>query len=510
MGLFTRLAGAVTILLALPGMAQAKWLRGESAHFIIYSDGGETSLRDYALRLEDLDYAMHVITGLDPKAPPPVRKLSIFMVRGEAQLKEVWPDAPRNIGGFYSANTRDIFDVSIKKDTSTGGMLRPSEDNSDLIMYHEYTHHFMYQYFAGAYPTWLSEGFAEYFGATTIDNTTIKVGRALQRDIDPHGEWLPLTTVLTKGVFELPTDKREDYYIAAWALTHYLKSGAAGPRALSDYLSGLAQGQDSLAAMQKATGEDIATLQRKMIAYMGGEIRYFALDRPKHQSGEVTITSMPASADTLLLKRQQLTQQLSPDTRKALLDAIRTEARKYPADRFAQLTLARAEIEEGDRVAGEKVLAPLLALQPNDPELNELMGLSRVRGLEDDGATLSPAQRQQAIAEAQTYLSVPIKADPADYQATIAYARTAQMSPGYPSETDVLMLIQARKAAPQVTSLTVNTAVTLMYTGYYDEAAAMLRPLLTDPHDNSVSGVARKLIERAQKKEKPQQADFDS
>jgi hypothetical protein len=431
------------------------------------------------------------------------------MVRGEAQVKEVWPDADKNIGGFYSANTRDIFDVSIKKDTSTGGLLRPTDDNTDLIMYHEYTHHFMYQYFAGAYPTWLSEGFAEYFGATTIDNTTIKVGRALQRDIDPHGEWMPLSTVLTKGVFDLPIDKREDYYIAAWALTHYLKSGAAGPRALNDYLSGLAAGQDSLTAMQKATGGDIATLQRKMIAYMGGQIRYFSFDRPKHQPAEVTITALPASADTLLLKRQQLTQQLNPDTRKALLEAIRTEAAKYPVDRFAQLTLARAEIEEGDRLAGEKVLAPLLAAQPSDPEVNELMGLSQARALETDGATMSPAERQQAITAAQTYLSVPIKADPADYQAIIAYSRTAQMSPGYPRETDVLMLIQARRAAPQVTSLTVNTATALMYNGYYDEAATMLRPLLTDPHDNSVSGVARKLIDRAQKKEKPQKEDFD-
>ncbi|MDB5538793.1 MAG: hypothetical protein JWQ89_520, partial [Devosia sp.] len=80
----------------------------------------------------------------------------------------------------------------------------------------------------------------------------------------------------------------------------------------------------------------------------------------------------------------------------------------------------------------------------------------------------------------------------------------------YPSETDVLLLIQARKAAPQVTSLTVNTAVALMDIGYYDEAAAMLRPLLTDPHDNSVSGLARRLIDRAQKKQRPQKEDFDS
>ncbi|MDB5440946.1 MAG: hypothetical protein JWM33_3373, partial [Caulobacteraceae bacterium] len=435
MGFISRLAAAVIILLALPGMAQAKWLRGESAHFIIYSDGGETSLRDYASRLEDLDYAMHVVTGLDPKAPPPVRKLPVFMVRGAAQLKEVWPDADKNIGGFYSANTRDIFDVSIKKDTAVGGSLTANEDNSDLIMYHEYTHHFMYQYFAGAYPTWLSEGFAEYFGATTIDNTTIKIGRALQRDIDPHGEWLPLSTLLTKGVFEIPTDKREDYYIAAWALTHYLKSGSAGPHPLNDYLAGLAAGQDSLTAMQKATGEDIATLQRKMIAYMGGEIHYVALPRPKHQPGEVTITTLPTSADTLLLKRQQLSQQLNPDTRKALLESIRAEAGKYPTDRFAQLTLARAEIEEGDRLAGEKVLAPLLAAQPNDPEVNELMGLSLARALDEGGTMMSPAQRQQAITTAQAYLSVPIKADPADYQALIAYAGTAHMSPGYPTET---------------------------------------------------------------------------
>ena len=43
------------LLFATPSLAQAKWLRAESNHFIVYSNGDERSLRIYAQTLEAFD-----------------------------------------------------------------------------------------------------------------------------------------------------------------------------------------------------------------------------------------------------------------------------------------------------------------------------------------------------------------------------------------------------------------------------------------------------------------------
>ena len=63
------LAAVVALLImAAPGVAEARWLRAESAHFVIYSDGDEAGLREYVRRLEIYDAVLRSRTGVSADA----------------------------------------------------------------------------------------------------------------------------------------------------------------------------------------------------------------------------------------------------------------------------------------------------------------------------------------------------------------------------------------------------------------------------------------------------------
>jgi hypothetical protein len=130
---------ALGMLLLLPAAAEAKWLRAESPRFIVYSDGDEATLREYANKLEDFDTILRAFYGLQPDGVP-AQKLEIYLVRRRDSLKRVNPDVGERIAGFYSSSTSGIFAIAENE---------PGEEESDDTLLHEYTHHFMLQNLRG-------------------------------------------------------------------------------------------------------------------------------------------------------------------------------------------------------------------------------------------------------------------------------------------------------------------------------------------------------------------------
>ena len=52
---------------------------------------------------------------------------------------------------------------------------------ADVILFHEYVHHFMLQHFSVAYPAWFVEGYAELFSNTRFERDGTIVDRLLRR-----------------------------------------------------------------------------------------------------------------------------------------------------------------------------------------------------------------------------------------------------------------------------------------------------------------------------------------
>ena len=463
----------------------AAWRRAESAHFVVYSDGSEKALRSFVDELEILDALLRREYGVG-SAESGSGKLPIYLVADIGELRRVYPGAPSVVGGFYSASPRDIFAVAI-----LGAQGRHS-------LQHEYLHHFMLQHRPYPYPAWLVEGVAEYWATTHIDSDAVEVGRFSPGRVDPLSDprWVPMEDLLRRRPLELQgADQRRLYYSQAWLLTHYLARDPARRPQLLAYMKAVGeQGADPVRAMQTATGMDMRALESRLRAYLSGRLiseRYaFRGARP---ATPMTVTTLPPSADDLLLEAQSLGRRLDPSEAQAVLAKVRTAAAKHGGDRFARLTLAAAETRLGDRAKGEAILAAMLKEVPRDVDALALLADSKL-----SAAEATPEGRQTLHKEAAALLRTAYAENPKRYQTLVGLARARSISSGYPTNADFDLLLAAHELAPQVSAIRLKAAEAGAARREWAWVRSLLIPLVNSPHGGSDAAAARTLLDQAE------------
>lgn len=479
----TAMLAALGMLLLLPAAAEARWLRAESPRFIVYSDGDEATLREYANKLEDFDTILRAFYGLQPDGVP-AQKLEIYLVRRRDSLKRVNPDVGERIAGFYSSSTSGIFAIAENE---------PGEEESDDTLLHEYTHHFMLQNLRGFYPGWLVEGFAEYYMTAKLRASVFVIGnpnsgRAYQL---LNERWVPTEEVLAKRPLEVPDSQVGGYYAQAWLMTHYMLSDPVRRKQLFAYVRELAKGVKSIDAWIAATGEDIATLDKKLQTYKRGNLPATGFNRKPHGAAEIQVTALTPAADALLLEGLRLKRGVPPDQASDFVAAIRTAAAKFPGDRFANLTLAQAEVQYGDRAAGEVILDRLIATNADDVDAIVVKALGLMRAAEDDNDNYRKLyiQAGKLFARANALR-------PDDYRVLYAYAQTRRSDPDYPSDNTLNVLLLAAELAPQVAEIRVEAARGLILRKRFDEAIEQLTPVANSPHGGGAAEAAKTLLKQ--------------
>lgn len=505
---------ALSLAFLAGGEAQAKWLKAETAHFNLYSDGGEGQLRDFAAKLEDFDAALRFFHPV-PAGPPP-RKLDIYLLKNVEELQRIWPGS-RGVAGVYWAGPDDIFAVALRDDI----------EHAEGVLFHEYTHHFMLQNFAYPYPSWLIEGWAEYFMNTKVFDDRIDVGLPNSYHGQALGDWwLSTEDLLGKPWSELPaTVQPATFYARAWLLTHYMLSDPQRRRQLTRYMADIAEGEEPMKALAQETGLDLRSLDVELRDYAGQRLPYVSLKRLKRRDVDVRVSELPRSADDVLLERLRLLNGVSTDEQAGVLKLIDWRTRGYRGDRFADLTLARAHIMLGDPAAAEPILQPYLS-DPDDSEAFYLMALRYMRmaqkALGEDEAkkraeeeakrradgekdiepaapvVVSDARREEAAAwyaKAVPWLLKANRADPDSYQVLYAFAESAKLEPGYPSEKMLEILAAAYHLAPQVDEITFTSAQALLARSRTEEGVFLLRLLANDPHESAMSRTAQAMLD---------------
>lgn len=462
----------------------SRWKRAESVRFVVYSDGNEEVLADYVRRLEDFDMVLRVMHGMPVDEAPP-RKLDIYLVNDLRALRRAYPTAGDTIRGYYTATEVDILAVALRG--------RVSDKETDDTVLHEYVHHFMKQYFNFAYAPWLVEGYAEYFMTTQFKADSIIVGGINSN----RGQWLmntawpPLEGLLTKSYGELKGADQEMYYPQAWLLTHYMMSDPARYAQLQTYMKSVGEGVPGVTAMEQATGKTLAVLQVDLRAYTRTNLPVRVFIRKRQHVVEVRTSAMPASADDFLLERARLVQPLAKEDRAAYIEDLTRRAARYPGDPLATLTLARAKLQAQDPVGAQGVLDPWLARNPEDVEALQMKAEALMNAGDDD-----PAQREALYKDAQGVLGRAFKLDGGRYQVLLAYARSRRLSPGYPSQNVMDVLLAANDLAPQVGAVTLAAVNVLTMRREYAQAVTLLKPLANDPHGGGEGSSARQFLAR--------------
>jgi tetratricopeptide (TPR) repeat protein len=476
-----RLASAILMLcLAIAAPAGAEtWLRTETPRFILYSNGGEQTLRDYAERLELLDATFWEVYGL-PRPPPPSRKLPIYLVNDISGLREVAPKLLGTAVGFYSADAGETFAMALAR------------RGNDYVLLHEYVHHLTFQNFPFGYPAWFVEGYAEYFMTTTVDESDIKVGLASGRAEQlPIETWLPMQDVLSKRVGEVPYAQRDIFYAQSWLLTHYLVSDPKRAQQLQAYLTALGRGENSVAAMEAATGVKTDTWQRRLLAYLKGQTPYVQFKKSQFPETKVEVTRLSPGVSALLLDDLHVRSGVAEEYKAPLLADIRRKVAQYPDEPFAQLAQARAEILMGDPSVAAAILRKQLTANPRNVD-----ALAAQADLLMALGDKTPAKKADYYNQAGSVLVAAFKLDPGRYQTLLAFARSRVVEPDYPSDNTLTALLTTVKLAPQVGIARLDAAEALVARGRDRDAVVVLTPLANSPHESGEAKRAREMLAR--------------
>lgn len=448
--------------------ARAEWLKAETPNFVIYADWNAGDLRNYARKVERFHGMLNrFLPPKDPELLAP--KLTLYITDGVSQMRQIWPGVGESVAGFYSRHENGVYAVVDRR-----------QNSGDTTLFHEYAHHYMFQYHNSAYPGWFVEGFAEYFAPSDLSSNRIRYGLwresrlyALQK---PTG-WYPMEDLLRSRMAFRSGEQANAFYAQAWLLTHYMLGASERNRRFSAYLDAVMNGADPVEALQTHFSMTPEQLRVELRSYLQRGMTVYTLAEGVRDA-EPVITPMPASTRDALWLGVRAARSLGDDGPE-LLARARAVADRYPGDRLAAVTLAKYLVATDDDAGAQTLLEPVVAAHPEDAEARWLLAtalMNRAEGLEDDAAKAALAR------QATPHLAAAYQADPMDFRVYVAMARNRSGAANYPTDNDVRVAESAYHLAPQIGPTAMLAARLLMRRDRHLEAAGILAPLANSPH----------------------------
>lgn len=479
-------------MMAAASPVEAKWLRADTNNFIIYSEGSEKDLRDFAEKLERFDatlrYRFKIEGGKDPNP------LTIYLVdRATDAGRLASGKGGSSIAGFYSPDPEGSFAVSNREDYVIKGT-----PQSQQTLFHEYGHHFMKRFLPGAFPAWFIEGFAEYY--STADFT--KDGKA-QIGKPVYSRAYGLLTMpkipADKLLFQRPLEMRNSgqmdvYYGRSWLLTHMLFNDKARIGQLGTYIEAINKGGDPKKAATDSFG-DLAALDQDLNRYMNKPMSYRTTADAIAIAGPITIAALTPAQDAALPLRLQRLSAGGDERMLKARDGLRKLAAQYPGDAGVWFELAMAEWglsdDMRDTAAARAAVDKALAIDPKHVRANVLLGemlTVEVEGKEDATPADWNAVRKPIILANRTNSDDPVPLS--------AYYRTFVNQGMRPPPIAIEGLARAFHLGPENIQARMNYAFALANDGKFDTAIKLAKIVAFDPHDG---GSGEELLNQLEK-----------
>jgi hypothetical protein len=156
--------------LKAPGAGGPAWIRVESEHFIVVSDLDRAEAESIARELEDGLDAIAQIAFEQPRTAIDPAMVVIFR-----DTNELHRFLPPLLGGAFATHALSGDPESPRFVIAQGKLTEETRSN----FFHELTHD-LFDLNFGVAPTWLAEGWAEYYGSVRIEGDQIRVGAPLQ------------------------------------------------------------------------------------------------------------------------------------------------------------------------------------------------------------------------------------------------------------------------------------------------------------------------------------------
>jgi tetratricopeptide (TPR) repeat protein len=497
-----RLLLLVAVLFAAP--AHAEWWEAKTDHFIVYSESSEKEAREFAQKLERFDISLRSLQNIAFKpAESDSHRLTVFRTGDTDDIGQLYSGGRGGSGvaGFYIPNLAGSISFTPAESDSldTGSLLGAGRDsrtelNPQQVLFHEYAHHFMFQHFTAAYPSWYTEGFAETYatiefkedGSFHLGNPPQYRANALFYHINVPVERMLTTTRKPTG------EDFYSWYTVGWLLTHYLTFEPSRAGQLKKYLVAINKGTEPAAAAVQAFG-DLGKLNREMNRYKsrvnglpGADVKPANYAPPR-----VAMRRLTEAEEAIMNVKMRSKRGVDRDLAGGVASDARSVAARYPGSFPVQLALAEAEIdlsqfEPNNLARAEAAADRALALNPRSVEAMVYKGRVYLERGRSDKRQLETARTWFAKAyEADPYNPSPL------YYNYLAYYHSGGAIP----ESALIGLERAYRFAPFDQELRLVLVRQLLAEKKGLLARDILMPLALEPHE---SKRAKKLNEVAQ------------
>jgi tetratricopeptide (TPR) repeat protein len=376
------------------------------------------------------------------------------------------------------------------RSTGAGG----SDLDEQIVLLHEYAHHFMMQNYHGAFPAWLIEGFAEFHSTAKFEKDG-GVGIGLPANHRAYSllaeQPIAIGKLLTSSVSDLKLDARDGFYGRGWLLTHYLTLDPARKGQLSAYVGLLNSGTDSLAAAQKVFG-DLGALDKELNRYVRQPtLRYMRLDPKAIEIGPISVRALAPGEAAVMDVRIRSKRGVDEAGAKALLPLARKAAAPFPGDALAQVTLAEAAYDAKEYAEAEAAADRALAADPKSVEALVYKGRIKM-ALASDSATADAATWR----EVRRWFLAANKIEPDDPEPLMLFYTSFREAGMKPTANAALGLEQALGLAPQDAGLRWMMAYQHLQDKKEAQARQTLAPLAFDPHGGGMAKAAARILDK--------------
>jgi len=458
-------------------------------HFAAQGKVREAALTSFTQHLEQFDGLMRTLT--QPASDPlDVRPVALFLLNTQDELAKT-TNLPHATLGFYTAREHGPLIVATIQAHADPNGITPQ-----MVLFHEYAHHFMLRYFPNAYPSWFVEGFAElYSTAEFLPSGEVTIGKpepGRLPELESKGLF-PLERLFTQVGPDLPADEISHFYGTAWLLTHYLRVSGARPGELDKYLRAVAAGTSSLEAARASFSGGIEGLTKDLDAYRQRAFPYVAVKGLP--ATNIAVSSSPLSPSREALLSEEIQWQLVPNSASAQAFSARVHkgATAFRDDAYAIAMLAEADWRDGklDLAMREARQASQL-----DPKLVRAWLCQAGVAMDAADNTSDAAAKKALWASAKSAIVDANQADQNAPEPLAANFRLYKRMKITPPDIAFDGLYRAHQLVPQNANLTIETAWAMNDRGDHVGAAKLVAPLVNDPHGSSSARAARQLTQQ--------------
>ncbi len=482
-------AGLLAVLLAtMPAAASATWREARSEHFVIYSEDDARTLTDYAGKLEKFDRALRRLRKVEDQPVSPSNRVTIFVVQNTVAVRKLLGGDNDWAAGFYRPRAANSLIVTPSLRFAGAGQ-RGGIDPM-IVLLHEYTHHFLFENLAAAYPKWYVEGFAEFASTAQFDaDGAVGLGLPAQHRARAifRPQYLSMADMLADNKRKLDDRETSTLYAMGWLLTHYLTFSDDRKGQLQRYFDAINDGKPRLEAAQAIFG-DLRTLDRDVDAYARRKLDYWRVPPSQLPIGKIDVRELSPAAAAVLPLRMRLKRGVPSGQAAEFAKLVRTAAGPFPDDPDAQVLLANAEAMVGQRDAGDAAIARALAASPGFTDALVARAASVMRRRDEQGGTVDWPRVRAAIIQAN-------RAEPDHPLPLMLFYDSFTIAGQTPSKSAVAGLEHALAVAPQDPALRMRLAKQLLSDRRIEEARLVLTPLAYAPHGGPPSDAARAMLD---------------